>query len=399
MFSKCGEQFRDLGEVGHIYFIAIIGDTRIQTLLHALSNGRNFATRGAILTQQKKRIRIGLLGIGRIAQRHIDALAQHVDNAEIVALCDTDSIALEAGARALPSARTFSNLSEMLAANKTENLNLDLVTVCTPSGLHPEHGREIAKVGIHVLVEKPMGVQLNDARSLVHTCREMGVALFIVKQNRFNPPVVALRRAIDEGGFGRIYMIVSNVFWTRPQAYYDQAKWRGTWGLDGGAFLNQASHYVDLVQWLGGPVRSVQAKIATLARNIEAEDTGVALIEFESGTIASLNVTMLTYPKNLEGSITVIGEKGTVRIGGVALNKIEEWNFVDSCAVESCSHSYTTDSVYGYGHGALYENIFRKMRGEPSVTIDGEEGLKSMELFEAIYKSARENTPVEIACL
>jgi UDP-N-acetyl-2-amino-2-deoxyglucuronate dehydrogenase len=185
---------------------------------------------------------------------------------------------------------------------------------------------------------------------MVHACDEAGVHLFVVKQNRRNPTLQLVKRAVEKKRFGRIYMVTINVFWTRPQSYYDSASWRGTWEFDGGAFMNQASHYVDLLDWLIGPVESVQAYTATLARNIQVEDTGVVSIRWRTGALGSMNVTMLTYPKNLEGSITIIGENGTVKVGGVAVNKIEHWAFADTDpddeAVERAS--YETTSVYGF---------------------------------------------------
>src|SRR5687768_11507268 len=212
----------------------------------------------------------------------------------------------------------------MLAETKA-----DIVTIATPSGLHPAQGVAAARAGMHVVTEKPMAISLTGADELVHACDTAGVRLFVVKQNRLNPPVQLLKRAVDRGRFGRIYMASCTVHWARPQEYYDQAPWRGTWEFDGGAFMNQASHYVDLIQWLMGPVESVMAKTATLARRIETEDSGIAILKFRSGALGMIQVTMLTYPRNLEGSITLLGETGSVKIGGTAVNKIEHWQFAD----------------------------------------------------------------------
>jgi UDP-N-acetyl-2-amino-2-deoxyglucuronate dehydrogenase len=193
-------------------------------------------------------------------------------------------------------------------------------------------------------------------------------------------------------------MVNLNVFWTRPQSYYDSAAWRGTWEFDGGAFMNQASHYVDLLDWLIGPIESVQAYTATLARNIEVEDSGVISVRWRSGALGSMNVTMLTYPKNLEGSITVIGEKGTVRLGGVAVNEIQHWAFSepheDDRKVEQAS--YETTSVYGFGHPLYYDNVIKVLRGEALPETDGREGLKSLETLIAAYMSARDGKRVAL---
>src|SRR5690606_31003439 len=192
----------------------------------------------------------------------------------------------------------------------------DVVTLCTPSGLHPDQAIQVATAGRHVMTEKPMATRWTDGLRMVKACDEADVYLFVVKQNRRNATLQLLKRAMEKKRFGRIHMVTINVFWSRPQSYYESAKWRGTWEFDGGALMNQASHYVDLVDWLIGPVESVQAYVATLARNIQVEDTATVGIRWRSGALGSVNVTMLTYPRNLEGSITIIGEKGTVRVGG-----------------------------------------------------------------------------------
>jgi UDP-N-acetyl-2-amino-2-deoxyglucuronate dehydrogenase len=192
--------------------------------------------------------------------------------------------------------------------------------------------------------------------------------------------------------------VAVNVFWTRPQSYYDSAAWRGTWEFDGGAFMNQASHYVDLLDWIVGPVESVMAYTGTLARNIEVEDTGVAALKWRNGAMGTVNVTMLTYPKNLEGSITLLGEKGSVRIGGVAVNQIEHWVFDTPHEADAQIHdaSYQTGSVYGFGHPLYYDNVIASMRGEALPETDGREGLKSLELLIAMYLSARDGKRISL---
>ena len=215
----------------------------------------------------------------------------------------------------------------------------------------------------------------------------------MVKQNRLNPTVNLVKKAIDNGSFGKIYMLSSNVFWMRPQDYYDQASWRGTWDLDGGALMNQASHYVDLMAWFGSGVARVQAMSATLGRRIEAEDTMVINLQYRSGALGSMAITMLTYPKNLEGSLTVIGERGTVKLGGSALNEILEWEFSSESQMMSKEvaqkRNYNPPSVYGFGHAIYYENLVRYFRGQESELTIGREGLKSLELMCAAQQSAK----------
>jgi UDP-N-acetyl-2-amino-2-deoxyglucuronate dehydrogenase len=225
-----------------------------------------------------------------------------------------------------------------------------------------------------------------------------GVRLFVVKQNRRNATLQLLKHAVDKKRFGRIYMVNLNVFWTRPPEYYRSARWRGTWDFDGGAFMNQASHYVDLIDWIVGPVESLQAYTATLARDIEVEDTGVISLRWRNGALGSMNVTMLTYPRNLEGSITVLGEHGTVRIGGVAVNEIQQWEFAtpDPDDTLVADASYQTTSVYGFGHPLYYDNVIRVLRGEAEPETDGREGLKSLEVLVAAYMSARDGRRVAL---
>jgi UDP-N-acetyl-2-amino-2-deoxyglucuronate dehydrogenase len=277
----------------------------------------------------------------------------------------------------------------MLAESKA-----DVVTIATPSGLHPEQGVAAAKAGKHVVMEKPMAISLSGADALVQACDKAGVQLFVVKQNRLNPPVQLLKRAVDRNRFGRIYM----ASWARPQEYYDQAPWRGTWEFDGGAFMNQASHYVDLIQWLMGPVESVMAKTATLARRIETEDTGIAILKFRSGALGTIEVTMLAYPRNLEGSLTILGEKGSVKIGGTAVNKIEHWDFAepddDDKLIEGANTS--PPNVYGLGHQGYYRNVLAVLRGEAKPDTDGRAGRKSLELILGIYESAKTGREVPL---
>ena len=252
-----------------------------------------------------RRIRFALVGCGRISANHFDALDKHAERAELVAVCDIDPAALaraEAadGGAGLPFARGAAGGHRCGRRHPRAR----------PSGLHAEQAMQVAAAGRHVMTEKPMATRWQDGKRMVHACDQAGVHLFVVKQNRRNATLQLLKRAVEKKRFGRIYMVNINVFWTRPQSYYDSADWRGTWEFDGGAFMNQASHYVDLLDWLIGPVESVQAYTATLARNIQVEDTGVVSIRWRTGALGSMNVTMLTYPKNLEGSITIIGENG-----------------------------------------------------------------------------------------
>ena len=335
--------------------------------------------------------RVALVGCGRISRNHFDAL-RRVEGLALSAVCDVVGERAEA-AGVEQDVPWFTSYEKMLEAAPSE-----LVAICTPSGLHPRHGIAAAAAGKHIVSEKPMATRLDEADALVEACDRGGVQLFVVKQNRLNPAVQLLRRAIDKGRFGRIYMANTTVRWARPQEYYDQAPWRGTWEFDGGAFLNQASHYVDLIQWLVGPVESVIAKTATLARRIEAEDSGAAVLKFRTGAIGTIEVTMLTYPRNLEGSITILGEKGSVKIGGTAVNRVEHWTFAeyddDDKLVEAAATS--PPNVYGFGHEGYYRNVVEALRGGAAAGTDGRAGRKSLELILAIYESARTGCEVPL---
>lgn len=343
-------------------------------------------------TIQNRKIRMALVGCGRISDNHFGAMEKHADQIEIVDVCDIDPDALEK-AVARTGANGHANLTQML-----QTTTADIVVLTTPSGQHPDQAIEIARSGRHVLTEKPMATRWNDGLRMVKACDDAGVRLFVVKQNRRNATLQLLKQAIEQKRFGRIYMVNINVFWTRPQEYYDSAKWRGTWEFDGGAFMNQASHYVDLLEWLIGPIESLQAYTATLSRDIEVEDTGVLSIRWRSGALGSMNVTMLTYPKNLEGSITILGEKGTVRVGGMAVNEIQHWEFEEKQPEDEqiATANYATTSVYGFGHPLYYDNVIKVMRGEAEPETDGRAGLKSLEVLIAAYLAARDGKRVAL---
>jgi UDP-N-acetyl-2-amino-2-deoxyglucuronate dehydrogenase len=341
---------------------------------------------------QDRRIKIAVVGCGRIAANHLKAIAAHERDLELIGVCDTDPSALRNAVQQyhVPGHAT---LGELLEKNSA-----DLVALCTPSGLHSSQAIQAAEAGRHVITEKPMATRWSDGLAMVRECDLRGVRLFVVKQNRTNATLQLLKRAVERKRFGKIYMATINVFWSRPQAYYDSARWRGTWEFDGGALMNQASHYVDLVDWLIGPVESVQAYVATLARDIQVEDTATVGVRWRSGALGSINVTMLTYPRNLEGSITIVGEKGTVRVGGVAVNEIQHWEFADVHEDDATvrSASYETTSVYGFGHPRYYENVIQVLRGKAEAETDGREGLRSLELLIASYMSARDGRRVAL---
>ncbi|MCA2961999.1 MAG: Gfo/Idh/MocA family oxidoreductase [Silvanigrellales bacterium] len=335
-------------------------------------------------------IRIAVVGCGRISSNHFAAIKELATDFALVGGCENNAErARKASAtHGVPVVQTLSELAEKCKP--------DVVSLCTPSGLHPFQAVEAARLGMHVISEKPMATRYEHGLMMVRACDDAGKHLFVVKQNRLNSTVSLLKKQIDAGRFGQMSAIAANVFWTRPQDYYDQAKWRGTWEHDGGAFMNQASHYVDLLTWLGGPLETVSAFTATLARRIEAEDSGVMALKFRSGAMGTLNVSMLTFPKNFEGSITLVGEKGLVRLGGVALNRVDAWEFSDQSTDDEAARtsSYETGSVYGFGHQAFFREVAKALRGEPNVATTGRDGLVSLATLVGAYRSAKEHRPV-----
>ena len=343
------------------------------------------------MSANARTFRIGLVGCGRISKNHFDALRK-VDGLALAAVCDIDG---ERAARAGDDQGVpwYRSLDEMLRAG-----DVDVVTICTPSGLHSANGIAAAQAGKHVVTEKPMSLSLRQADDLVRACDDAGVQLFVVKQNRLNPPIQLLKRAADKGRFGRIFMANVTVRWQRPQDYYDAEPWRGTWEFDGGAIMNQASHYVDLMQWLVGPVESVMGKTATQARRIEAEDSGIGILKFRSGALGVIEVNVLTYPRNFEGSITISGERGTVKIGGTAVNRVEHWTFAEYDDDDKLVEAANTNppNVYGFGHEGYYRNVLAVLRGEAKPETDGRAGRKSLELILGIYESTKTGCEVAI---
>jgi predicted dehydrogenase len=275
----------------------------------------------------------------------------------------------------------------------------DVVVVLTESGRHAEHVMALAEHGKHIVVEKPMALTLDDADQMIRKCDEKGIRLFVVKQNRFNVPVVKLREAVESGRFGKMVLGTVRVRWCRRQSYYDQDSWRGTWALDGGVLTNQASHHIDLLEWMMGDVASVFAQSSTALVNIEAEDTAVVVLRFRNGALGVIEATTAARPVDLEGSISVLGEHGSVEIGGFAVNEMKVWRFepaVPEDADVMMKYSVNPPNVYGFGHQAYYEHVVDCLLSDKVQLIDGLEGRKSLELISAIYESVETGQEVAL---
>ncbi|MGD9922186.1 MAG: Gfo/Idh/MocA family protein [Pseudorhodoplanes sp.] len=345
----------------------------------------------------KETLGFALLGCGRIAQRYSYIFANdQLPGARLVAVCDAQRSRVDklAGRHQVPA---YVDLREMMEERKAD---IDIVCVLTESGKHAEHAIELAPFGKHLVVEKPMALTLEDADRMIAACDRAGIKLFIVKQNRYNLPVRKLREALDANRFGKIVMGTTRVRWCRRQNYYDQDAWRGTWAFDGGVFANQASHHVDLVQWcLGQPVSVYATGRTALASKIEVEDTGVAVVNFASGAIGVIEATTATRPVDLEGSLSILGEHGSVVIGGFAANKLTDWKFERPEPGDDevfANFSENPPSVYGFGHIAYLRHVVDAVtNGAPSL-VDGLEGRRSLELVIAIYESMATGEVIKI---
>ncbi len=329
-------------------------------------------------------IRFGLLGCGRIARRHADLLGgNHIDRARLVAVCDP------VRARADAIASKFGISGDYDIDSFLARKDIDAVAVLTPSGMHPEHAIACARAGKHVVVEKPMALRLQDADEMMRACDEAGVKLFVVKQNRFNVPVVKAREALEAGRFGRLILGTVRVRWCRDQSYYEQDDWRGTWAYDGGVLTNQASHHVDMLEWFFGDVVSVHARAITALAKIETEDTAVATLKFRNGALGIIEATTAARPRDLEGSLSILGEKGSVEIAGFAVNQIRHWAFVDELPSDRDvmeKFSVNPPNVYGFGHQAYYQHVIDCLIHQRAALVDGLEGRKSLELISALYE-------------
>ncbi len=359
-------------------------------------------------TINSRKVNIVLVGCGRISKNHLKAIISNKDDAELVGLCDNkpDNLKIAISTfKELSSDKNITHLPEVfnsyedLISNiKSNKIKVDLIVLATPSGLHSNQVKVAASVGVNVCTEKPMATKYSEGKEMIQACNLANVRLFVVKQNRFNNTLQLVKKQLDKNRFGFISLVTVNVFWQRPQSYYDLDSWRGTWEFDGGALMNQASHYVDLLSWLIGPLSNISASTSTVGRTIEVENNAAIQMMFVNGAIGTMAVSMNTFPKNLEGSITILGEKGSVRIGGTAVNTIDFWEFSDVSEDDKKVQdlNYKTKSVYGNGHIAFYKNMLSTLRGFEEPICDGSEGLKSLEILEAAYESSKQKKIINL---
>lgn len=325
----------------------------------------------------------GVIGCGRISKNHLESI-QALPHARLVAVSDLQEAALRRTVETYPC-KAYCHYQEML-----KNPAVEIITICTESGFHARIAMDAMKAGKHVLVEKPMAMSMAEADQMIQTAKEMGVKLGVSHQNRFNPPIKRLRKALEGGRFGKLTHAAAVLRWNRNDAYYEQAPWRGTWAMDGGCLMNQAIHNIDLLQWMMGPVASVFAYTATNMRKIEGEDTALAILKFKNGAFASIEAATTIYPHNLEETLSIFGTEGTARIGGVAVNKMEIWRFAGDKEEEVLAEiSQEPPNVYGFGHAELVEDMMEAIEEDREPAICGEEGRKALEIILGIYHSAK----------
>lgn len=334
------------------------------------------------------KLKFAILGCGRISYKHIEALVNNNQNTELVAVCDTiEEKALERKKQYeynidKSDVKIYTDYRKML-----DNEDVDVVSIATESGYHARHAIDCLYRNKHVLIEKPMALSVKDADNIIILAKKKNKKVCISHQNRFNPPIQKLRRAIEEGRFGRIINGTARILWTRDDNYYKQAPWRGTKALDGGTLMNQCIHNIDLLQWMmGSDVERIYSERGTFLRNIEMEDFGAILIRFKNGAIGIVEGSACVYPKNLEETLSIFGEKGTVVIGGLAVNEIKTWQFEDIRNYDNEDIGVEIDNVYGKGHTPLYKNFIDAINNNIEPLINGEEGKKAMEIILKAYE-------------
>lgn len=329
-------------------------------------------------------LNFALVGCGRIGTKHATLINQF---GNLIAVCDIDAEKANRFSTQFQAA-SYLDIEELLAKEK----NIDVVVVCTPNGLHATHSIKSLEAGHHVLCEKPMAIVLDDAKQMIRVAEKANKKLFVVKQNRYNPPVLAVKKIIDEGRLGKIFNIQLNCFWNRTDDYYTDA-WRGTKELDGGILFTQFSHFIDVMYWMIGDVTAVISykKNYLHQHNIELEDTGVVIVQFANEAIGSINYTVNSFAKNMEGSITIFGEKGTVKIGGAYLNELTYQNIdgyhIADLPVGNTSNQYENYQGSMSNHDKVYENLIAVLQHNASMATNAFDAMKTVEIISKIYCS------------
>ncbi len=335
---------------------------------------------------QSGKIKFALVGCGVISKKHIKAISE-IPDAEIVAVCDIEPQKAQATGEQL-GVQWYNNLQDLRL-----NKNVDVFSILTPTGDHTQSIMALSASGKPLVVEKPMTLQTEDADRVIKACEKTGSKIFVIKQNRFNPPVVALKSAIDKGRFGKIVMGEVRVWWSRSQSYYDAAAWRGTWNFDGGVLANQAAHHIDMLLWLMGDVEAVSSMQGTQLAKIEAYDTAAAVLRFKSGAIGIISATTATRPSDAEGSVALLGEKGTVEIGGFFMNELLTWKFEENCSGDdNIFEEYgSVPSEPAWNLTRYLEDVIVRLKSNQEPLVDGEFARKTTVIVQALNESAKTN--------
>ena len=345
-----------------------------------------------------KKLKFAIIGCGRISYKHVEAISNNNDRCELVAVCDVVKEHAEVRKKVFelkyPEAnvKVYKDYQEMLKEEQ-----IDVVTLATESGYHGEIALRCILAGKHIAIEKPMAMRLDEADAIIEAATNMQVVVTVCHQNRFNPAVQKMRHAREKGGFGKLVNCTARILWNRNEDYYKQAPWRGTWELDGGTLMNQCIHNIDLLRWMvGAEIDTVYAQCGTFLRPIEAEDFGAIIIRFKDGTIGLVEGSACVYPKNLEETLSLFGEKGTVCLGGMANNKIETWNFEDQILSQEILEEEEVDCVYGTGHTPLFRNLIEAILEKKEPYVTAQDGRNAIEIILSAYESARTGMPIKI---
>ena len=341
-----------------------------------------------------KKTKFALVGCGSIAKKHVHVINNYLDNAEITGFCDKAPERAQKFAEN-SNAQAFSNIQQMM---DTIGDKIDIINILTPSGIHAQNVNELVEYGKPLIIEKPIALKLEEADKILRTCDVNGVKIFVVHQNRYNMPIIKAREAFEQGRFGKLVMGTVRLRWKRDQAYYDAADWRGTWAYDGGVYTNQASHHIDMLTWFMGDIETVKAVATTRLVNIECEDTGAAILRFTNGALGIIEATTATRPKDLEGSISILGEKGSVVIGGFFMNEMNTWEFEDHQPEDDIIMEKYGKNPEGWGYnlGKYLKDAINSINNDKAGLVDGLEGRKSLELISAIYESIETGNEIHL---
>lgn len=337
-----------------------------------------------------KKINFAIIGCGRIAYKHLMAINELKEHANVIAVCDIIEEKAIEKAKEYNVSNYYTDYHEMIQKHP----EIEIVNVCVPSGLHADVVVDIAKYGRHIITEKPMALRVEDCDRMINACKETGVQLFVIYQNRYNLAVQEAKRVVEQGELGKFVLGTVRVRWCRMQDYYEMDDWHGTWKMDGGVMSQQATHHLDLLQYFFGEPETISCMSDTRLLNIEVEDTSAAILRFKSGAIGAFEATVAARPKNLEGSLSILGENGSIVIGGQAVNEIKSWSFTNISEEESkeiCKKwSRKVANVYGTGHVPNIMDIIEVVRDnkESSIVCDSVQGKKNVQLLAALYESA-----------